>query len=112
GAASHVALLRRPLDFEHPAACRRRAAAGRHACAQPARRTYPATNPALTRRFRGTATSVSPPDGEESRKFHLHSSRVRTYVPKLAGRIHVGVIAAAVGRTLALAGQPEVRCGG
>ncbi len=69
GADSHVALLRRPLDFEHPAACRRRAAAGRHVRAQPARRTYPATNPALTRRFRETATSVSPPDGEESRLF-------------------------------------------
>jgi len=26
--------------------------------------------------------------------------------------MHVGVIAAAVGRTLALAGQPEVRCSG
>ena len=63
---SHVALLRRPLNFEHPAACRRRAAAGRHVRAQPARRTYPATNPALTRRFRGTATLVSPPNGEES----------------------------------------------
>ena len=30
----HVALLRRPLNFEHPAACRPGAAAGRPACAQ------------------------------------------------------------------------------
>ena len=66
---SHVAILRRPLNFEHPAACRRRAAAGRHVRAQPARRTYTATNPPLSSRFRRPATAVSPPNGGESHRF-------------------------------------------
>src|SRR5487761_662020 len=46
GGDSHVALLRRPLNFEHPAACRRRAAAGRSVRAQPARATTPRRNQA------------------------------------------------------------------
>ena len=37
GGDPHVALLRRPLNFEHPAACRIRAAAGRSTRARPAR---------------------------------------------------------------------------
>jgi hypothetical protein len=69
GGDSHVALLRRPLNFRHPAACRRRAAAGRLVRAQSARRTYTTKKPTLSRRFRGSATPDSPPDGQESRLF-------------------------------------------
>ena len=57
GGDSHVALLRRPLNFEHPAACRRRAAAGRPIRAQPARATTPRRNRGST----GASAETRPP---------------------------------------------------
>ncbi len=62
GGDPHVALLRRQLNFRHPAACRRRAAAGRPArarLARPTRRSRP-QSVADPRATRQAAAPISP----------------------------------------------------